>query len=259
MSYNQLTKLNDNIAAIRIALAYRQGDVLTGADKLALSRYSGFGGIKAILYEEGGKEQWTGNGAKESDLRLHGTMMELHQLLRSSFNEQQYKEVISSLKNSVLTAFYTPEIIPRTIYKVLSENGIQPRHFYEPSAGAGIFIDSALQTFSQLQQVTAVEKDLLTGKILTALYSSAVIPVKVHTSALEEAPKNDNGKYDLIASNIPFGNFRVYDPDFDTSANTGKIHNYFFAKGLDKLADGGLMAYITTDAFLNNPSNEPPR
>src|SRR5690606_16357460 len=62
-----------------------------------------------------------------------------------------------------------------------------------------------------------------------------------------------------VASNIPFGNFSVYDPAFTDKQLSGKIHNYFFAKGLDKLTDGGLMAYITTDAFLNSPSNKTAR
>ena len=76
---------------------------------------------------------------------------------------------------------------------------------------------------------------------------------------MEQAPVNDNGTYDLIVSNIPFGNFSVYDEAFPEKELYGKIHNYFFAKGLDKIADGGLLAYITTDAFLNNPSNKQAR
>ena len=75
------------------------------------------------------------------------------------------------------------------------------------------------------------------------------VPVNVHVIGFEEAPVNDNGKYDLIVSNIPFGNFSVYDEKFPDKELSGKIHNYFFVKGLDKIANGGLLAYITTDAF----------
>jgi N12 class adenine-specific DNA methylase len=254
MAYNQLQKLNDNTAAIRIALGYKPGDILPDADRAALSKYAGFGGIKTILLPEGSREDWAANGATEADLRLFEPINDLHELLRANFNEQQYREVLSSLKNSVLTAFYTPAIIPQTLYKVLSEQRIYPTRLYEPSAGAGIFVTEAIRTNKELQLVTAVEKDILTGKILTALTSGSVVPVKTHISGLEETSNKDNGQYDLVVSNIPFGNFRVYDAELSREL-TGKIHNYFFAKGLDKIADGGLLAYITTDAFLNNPSN----
>ncbi|MEJ7676840.1 MAG: hypothetical protein WKG06_02965 [Segetibacter sp.] len=97
---------------------------------------------------------------------------------------------------------------------------------------------------------------MLTGRVLDAFSSSFPVPSTVHITGFEQAPVNDNGKYDLIVSNIPFGNFSVYDPVYRSEALSGKIHNYFFAKGLDKISNGGLLAYITTDGFLNNPSNQ---
>ena len=100
-----------------------------------------------------------------------------------------------------------------------------------------------------------MEKDRLTGLVLSAINSSLSIKTDTHITGFEEAPVKDNGSYDLAVSNIPFGNFSVYDEDFPDKELSGKIHNYFFAKGLDKLAEGGLMAFITTDAFLNSPSN----
>lgn len=259
MGYNALHKLNGNIAAIRIALGHQPGEKLNEADKALLSAYAGFGGIKAILYPEGTREEWTTNGATEADLRLYSPMMELHRLLREHFSEQEYRKVIASLKESVLSAFYTPPVIPKTLYNTLKENGIQPRRIYEPSAGAGIFITEAVKTFPELQQVTAVEKDILTGKVLQALNSGSEVPVNVHICGLEQTPASENGNYDLVVSNIPFGNFSVYDPGYPDKAISGKIHNYFFAKGLDKLGEGGIMAYITTSAFLNSPSNKEAR
>ncbi|MEJ7682992.1 MAG: hypothetical protein WKG06_35080 [Segetibacter sp.] len=100
---------------------------------------------------------------------------------------------------------------------------------------------------------------MLTGKVLSALNSSFPVSANTHITGFEKAPVNDNGKYDLIVSNIPFGNFPVYDPAFPDKELSGKIHNYFFAKGLEKIADGGLLAYITTDGFLNNSSNQAAR
>lgn len=261
MAYNPLHKLNDNLAALRIALAYEEGDRLSADSKYALSRYSGFGGIKAILYPEGSRQSWIGGGATEADLRLYEGIMELHSLIHQHFNDDEYKNIIASLKESVLTAFYTPDIIPKTLYKVLQEQNIAPKRIYEPSAGAGIFIDEAIKTFTGIEQITAVEKDLLTGKVLKALFDTNVqqVPVQTHICGLEQTSENENGKYDLVVSNIPFGNFSVYDPAYPDKAISGRIHNYFFAKGLDKLADGGLMAFVTTSAFMNSPSNRDAR
>jgi len=254
MSYNQLQKLNANIAAIRIALAFKEGDALSVAEQSALRAYAGFGGIKAVLYPEGTREEWLANGATEADVRLHEPLSELYRLLHEHFDEQQYNKVISSLKNSVLTAFYTPEIVPRTLFQALSVHNITPKNLYEPSAGAGVYITEGLQAFPDLKKITVAEKDMLTGKILTALYSGSAVPVQVHICGLEETPNDETGKYDLVVSNIPFGNFKVFDSGFSQEF-TNKIHNYFFAKGLDKLADGGILAFITTDAVLNSLSN----
>ena len=147
MAYNVSQKLNDNIGAIRIALAYQQGDLLSAEDTANLKKYSGFGGIKAILYPNGNQEEWTANGATKEDLKLHKDMMQLHALLKENYPDNQYKEIIGSLRNSVLTAFYTPEIVPQTLYKILNEQGIQPKRIYEPSAGSGVFINEAVKAF----------------------------------------------------------------------------------------------------------------
>lgn len=259
MAYNVLQKLNDNIRAIRIALNYQKGNPLSAEDTASLRKYSGFGGIKAILYPNGDQEKWQANGATKEDLKLHRDMMQLHELLKESYPDNQYKEIIGSLRNSVLTAFYTPEIVPKTLYETLNKKGIQPKRIYEPSAGSGVFINEAVKAFPELEQVTAVEKDRLSGLVLSALNSTLPVKSDTHITGFEEAPLKDNGSYDLIVSNIPFGNFSVYDEAYPNKVLSGKIHNYFFAKGLDKLAEGGLMAYITTDAFLNNPSNRTAR
>lgn len=259
MAYNQLQKLNDNIAAIRIALSWDKDKALDEAEIAALQKYAGFGGIKSILFPNADKEEWVKLHATNEDLRLYPKMMELHKLLQEHLSEQQYKETIQSIKNSVLTAFYTPPVVPQTLYNALNERGIHPERLYEPSSGAGVFISEAVKVFPSLKEVTAVEKDMLTGRVLAALSSALPVPAKVHITGFEDTPINDNGKYDLVVSNIPFGNFTVYDEAFPDKAISGKIHNYFFAKGLDKISNGGVLAFLTTDGFLNNPSNQSAR
>lgn len=259
MAYNLLQKLNDNLAAIRVALEWEKNKPLQAAEVERLQKYAGFGGIKAVLYPQADRQEWIRQQATEDDLRLYPKVMELHMLIQKHFTGSQYKEVVQSIKNSVLTAFYTPAVVPETLYGALKEHRLQPQKIYEPSSGAGGFISEAVKFFPGLQQVTAVEKDILTGRVLQALCSCLPAAVRVHSCGFEEAPVRDNGQYDLIVSNIPFGNFSVYDPAYPDHALSDKIHNYFFAKGLDKIGDGGLLAYITTDGFLNNPSNKPAR
>ncbi|HUZ57808.1 MAG TPA: helicase-related protein [Hanamia sp.] len=259
MGYNSQQKLRDNIAAIQIALEWKQGQSLLPEQVEALKRYAGFGGLKATLYPNAPKEEWIKLKASKEDLRLYPGIIELHQLLQQHLNEVAYKQAIDSIKNSILTAFYTPEIIPQTVFNVLKEQGIEPKQMYEPSSGAGVFVTEAAIAFPALENITAVEKDMLTGRILTVLCSSIPLPVSIHIKGFEDTPDAENGTHDLVISNIPFGNFRVFDDSINNESLNGKIHNYFFAKGLDKIKDGGLLAFITTDAFLNSPSNKEAR
>jgi hypothetical protein len=133
MSYNSQQKLKDNIAAIQIALEWKQGQVLLPVQVEALKRYAGFGGLKAVLYPNAPKEEWIKLKASKEDLRLYPGVIELHQLLQRHLNETAYKQATDSIKNSILTAFYTPDIIPQTMLNVLEEQGIEPKNMYEPA------------------------------------------------------------------------------------------------------------------------------
>jgi N12 class adenine-specific DNA methylase len=252
MAYNPSHILNDNIAAIRIALEDKPP---SPTELEILKCYHGFGGIKAILFPEGPLSAWKDLHASENDLKLYDKIQALHALLREKLTEKEYGLAIQSLKNSVLTAFYTPATVAQTLYGVLKEKDILIKRLYEPSAGSGVFLIEAPRILPAPERITAVEKDILSGKILKAICGGLPAPATVHIRGFEEAPTYDNGTYDLIVSNIPFGNFPVYDRGYRNDKLAEKIHNYFFAKGLDKIHDGGLLAYITTDAFLNSPSN----
>ena len=163
------------------------------------------------------------------------------------------------MKSSILTAFYTPPQVIDAISSTLRDSGLKINKFLEPSAGIGSFI----QSFSENQQasVTAYEKDLLTGKILKQLYPESDIRV----SGFEEIPEKEQNSYDVIASNIPFGDTAVFDLSYSRSKDPAKvqaarsIHNYFFLKGTDMLREGGLLVFITSQGILNSPKNEPIR
>ncbi|RYD86396.1 MAG: SAM-dependent DNA methyltransferase, partial [Sphingobacteriales bacterium] len=242
--------------AIRIALDWDGKYALSPLEVGALKQYAGFGGLKAILQPPGSADEWKKLKVSAADMQLNAGINELHELLRQRFDEKEYKAIVDSLRQSALTAYYTPPLVPRALYSALQKQGISPRRIYEPSAGVGVFITEAAAMIPGVEQFNAVEKDKLTGKILTAICSDLHVPVTVQIKGLEETPATEKGQYDLVVSNIPFGNLSVYDPAYAGTQVTSRIHNYFFAKGLDKLADGGIMAYLTTDFFLNTPSND---
>jgi len=255
MAYNIKKTLENNIKAVKIALAWENGKSLSPQDIEDLKRFYGFGGIKPMLYPEGTREEWEEMGATESDMNLHQPIQEFYEYLKQQFGSYTYKKIVDSIKESTLTAFFTPEIIPNALYQALKDSGVNPLRIYEPSAGSGVFIRPAIEIFDDLKAITAVEKDMLTGRILTALNSTLPVGINTQIMGFEETSKQETAKSDLMASNIPFGNFPVYDPEYERMKLNGRIHNYFFAKGLSKLADGGIMAFLTTDAVLNTPDN----
>ncbi|MBS1528625.1 MAG: SAM-dependent DNA methyltransferase, partial [Bacteroidetes bacterium] len=253
MAFNSAKKLQGNIEALRLALAEKEG--YSDEEAAILRGYAGFGGLKAILFGTGTKEDWVAQNASANDLRLYPQFAELHALLQAKLEPDEYISAMEAMKRSILTAFYTPEIVPAALYAAMNANGLAPKRLYEPSAGAGIFLTQAVKAFPGLEEINAVEKDKLTGRLLMALALTLQVNSIVQVKGFEETSPDEKGKYDFITSNIPFGNFPVFDPAYRGSPVTSKIHDYFFAKGLDKIGDGGLLAFLVTDAFLNTASN----
>ncbi len=259
MGFSKKQHLQQNIDALRIVFKLekekRQASV---GERLLMMRYSGFGGLKFVLNPV--ENEIDINHWRKTEHALFPLTQELHQLLKeNSQDDMQYRRYVDSMKSSVLTAFYTPPKVIDAISSALRESGLNIDKFLEPSAGIGSFI----QSFSEYQKasVTAYEKDLLTGKILKQLYPDSNIRV----SGFEEIPEKEQNSYDVIASNIPFGDTSVFDLSFSRSKDDVKvqaarsIHNYFFLKGADMLREGGLLAYITSQGILNSPKNEPIR
>ena len=259
MAYNRKQRLNDNIKAIETAFILdREQRTPTARERLLLERYCGFGGLKCILNparELADAVHWA-----KSDLELFAPTVELHRLIReNSKNESEYKQLMDSLKQSVLTAFYTPSAVTETLTDVLKEHHIIPEKVLEPSAGIGAFVDSVLDN-NPKADIMAFEKDLLTGKILRHLHPEQ----KVRIEGFEKIEKPFNDYFDLAISNIPFGDVAVFDPSYTAMKGmralvTRRIHNYFFVKALDTVRDGGLVAFITSQGVLNAKNNSAAR
>ena len=259
MAYNRKQRLNDNIKAIETAFILdREQRTPTARERLLLERYCGFGGLKCILNparELADAVHWA-----KSDLELFAPTVELHRLIReNSKNESEYKQLMDSLKQSVLTAFYTPSAITEALTDVLKEHQVIPEKVLEPSAGIGAFVDSVLDN-NPKADIMAFEKDLLTGKILRHLHPEQ----KVRIEGFEKIEKPFNDYFDLAISNIPFGDVAVFDPSYTAMKGmralvTRRIHNYFFVKALDTVRDGGLVAFITSQGVLNAKNNSAAR
>ena len=253
MAFNRKQKLRDNIEAIRTAFTLdREGRTPTERERVLLGRYCGFGGLKCILNPA--RELTDAVHWAKSDLELFAPTVELHRIIReNSRDDMEYKRYTDSLKASVLTAFYTPQAITDTIAEVLHDRKVRPRLVLEPSAGMGAFISPVLSNNPQAE-VTAFEKDLLTGKMLGHLYPQQ----KIRTEGFEKIEKPFLNRFDLAISNIPFGDFGVFDAEFSRSASFGRrsaqkaIHDYFFLKGLDAVRDGGIVAFVTSQGVLNS-------
>lgn len=253
MAFNKKQRLRENIEAIRTAFTLdREGRTPTARERALLERYCGFGGLKCILNPV--RELTDAVHWAKSDLELFAPTVELHRLIReNSRNEAEYRRYTDSLKASVLTAFYTPQAIADTIADVLHDRKVRPRLILEPSAGMGAFISPVLSNNPQAE-VMAFEKDLLTGKLLGCLYPQQ----KIRTEGFEKIEKPFLNHFDLAISNIPFGDFGVFDAEFSRSASFGRrsaqkaIHDYFFLKGLDAVRDGGIVAFVTSQGVLNS-------
>ena len=259
MAYNRKQRLNDNIKAIETAFVLdREQRAPTARERLLLERYCGFGGLKCILNPA--KELADAVHWAKSDLELFAPTVELHRLIReNSKNESEYKQLMDSLKQSVLTAFYTPPSVTEALADVLKEHKIVPDKVLEPSAGIGAFVDSILEN-NPKADVMAFEKDLLTGKILYHLHPGQ----KVRIEGFEKIEKPFNDYFDLAISNIPFGDVAVFDPSYTVQKGmkalvTKRIHNYFFVKALDTVRDGGLVAFITSQGVLDAKNNSAAR
>ncbi len=163
------------------------------------------------------------------------------------------------MRNSTLTAFYTPPAIVRALAETLRDAGIVPRRLLDPSAGAGIFPSSFREAADGEVEILSFEKDLLTGQVLSALAREQEQVVIDGFQTIESAY---DSYFDVVTSNIPFGDTRIFDASFRKSDDPVRrqalkaVHNYFFIKGLDTLREGGILAFVTSTGVMDAPGNE---
>jgi len=253
MAFNTKIHLRRNIEALEVAFKL-EGEKRTPTDREleVLGAYNGFGAIKEVLK--------TSDGNRKAD-GMAGLVAELHEVVKSNTaNEREYKRYMDGIKNSVLTAFYTPPPIADAIVAEIWSTQADVKRILDPSAGTGIFAE-AVHFHDPYTEITCFEKDPATGLILKHLHPET----RVRVQGFENIEPRYIGYYDVAVSNIPFGDVALFDPFFSTHTDpvrrqgTRTLHNYFFMKSVDIVREGGLIAFITSQGVLNSEQGRPVR
>ena len=210
-------RYNDNVAAIRLLFSLeKQGRNATKDEQDILSRYVGWGGL-ADAFDES-----KSNRANE------------YLELKSLMSEEEYK----SARESTLTSFYTSPVVIENIYKVLNNLGFRHGNILEPSCGIGNFFGMLPDEMNN-SKMYGVELDSISGRIAKQLYQNSNIAIEGY-----EETKLPDSFFDVAVGNVPFGNFKVVDKKYDRL--NFNIHDYFFAKTIDKVRPNGIIAFVTS-------------
>ena len=220
-------KVKRNIEAIKLLHKLEDENRLANSEEQnILSKYVGWGGLPDVFDES--KTNWS----KE--------YYELKELL----TDEEYK----SARASTLTAFYTPPVVINAIYNTLKNMGVEQANILEPSCGIGNFLGMLPQEMKS-SKLYGVELDSISGKIAKQLYQKANIKIKGY-----EKSDFPDSFFDIAIGNVPFGDFKVNDKRYDK--NNFLIHDYFFAKTLDKVRPGGVIAFVTSKGTMDKASPE---
>ena len=208
----------NNVAAIRLLKRVEaENRAATPEEQEVLAKYVGWGGLadcfdpKHSRYEE----------------------------LKSLLSETEY----AAARESTLTAFYTPPVVIRSIYAALGQMGFRQGNVLEPACGVGHFLGMLLDSMAE-SKVYGVELDDISGRIARQLYPRSSISVRGY----EKMDFPDNF-FDVAVGNVPFGQFKVQDRRYDRLNLS--IHEYFFAKTLDKVRPGGVVAFVTSSYTMD--------
>ena len=224
---NRKERFHRNYAAISVLKeCQKENRFATPEEQIILSKYVGWGGVPEAFDERAGS--WQSE----------------YTMLKNILTPEEY----AAARESTLTAFYTPPEVITAIYKAMEQMGFKEGNLLEPSCGIGNFI-GMLPKSMENAKVYGVELDTVSAGIAQQLYQKSSIAAQ----GFEEVNVPDSF-FDGVIGNVPFGDFKVSDKRYDK--NNFLIHDYFFAKSLDKLRPGGVMALVTSKGTMDkeNPS-----
>ena len=219
---NLKIKYQENVDAIKLLQKIEQENRLATKDEQEiLAKYNGWGGLAKVF--DINSQEW----------------QEQYKEVKELLTPEEYEKA----KASVVNAFYTDKTIIDNIYLGLCRLGFKKGNILEPSAGIGNFLGRIPQNLED-SRFTAIELDSISGRILKQLYQKE----QVYIQGYEKTELQDNF-YDVAISNVPFGNYGVSDRRYNRE--NFKIHDYFFAKSLDKVKNGGIIAFVTSKGTLD--------
>ncbi|WP_412459268.1 helicase-related protein [Fusobacterium necrophorum] len=221
-------RLKNNMEAIKVLKEIEERHShATKEEQDILSRYVGWGGLSDV-FDESKEGQW----------------LDARKFLKENLSPSEY----DSARESTLTAFYTPKIVIDSIYQALSNMGFESGNILEPSCATGRFIGN-LPDSMQGSKFYGVELDSISGRIASRLYPNAKIQIK----GFEETTFSNN-LFDVAVGNVPFGEYKIADREYEK--NNFLIHDFFFAKTLDKVRSGGLIAFISSSGTMDKKSED---
>ena len=232
-------RINANITALKLLLGQTDYSI---SDKEALSRYSGWGGLISVFDKQTAQDNAQGKASAHNWATQYENY---HEQLLTLLSEEQWEAAAASS----LTAYYTPRPIVEAIWRALQGFGFSGGSVSELGAGTGNFIGYMPESLRAKTQVTAIEKDDISARILSVLYP------EVETIATGLENYLQPGPVDLVIGNVPFGAQKVYDPNHRALCRF-PIHNYFIGRGADMLKEGGLLAMLTTSGTLDAVGRE---
>lgn len=217
-------RFRNNINAIRVLKTCEQENrYAIKEEQEILSNYVGWGGLSNAF----DPDKWSNE----------------YDELKSLLTEEEYRQA----KESALTAFYTPPIVIKAMFKALNNMGLEKGNILEPGCGIGNFI--GLLPNNDKLKIYGVEKDIISGNIARQLYQKSSITVK----GFEEV-NYSNSFFDVAIGNVPFANIQLNDKKYNLK--NFLIHDYFFAKAIDKVRPGGILAFITSQGFMDRKNED---
>ncbi|MGT2715908.1 helicase-related protein [Streptococcus respiraculi] len=216
-------RLNNNLEAISMLNRIEKGErELDSIAQEVLANYVGWGGL-ADVFDESKEGQW--------------------EVARNFLKENLSPAEYEAARESTLTAFYTPKTVIDGVYRTLTGMGFKSGNILEPSMGIGNFIGNLPDEMSR-SKFYGVELNSISGRIGNLLYPESDIQIK----GLEETTFSNNF-FDVAIGNVPFGEYKVNDREYNK--NNFLIHDYFFAKSIDKVRNGGIIAFITSSGTMD--------
>ena len=220
-------KFERNIEAIKVLKkCEKENRYATPEEQKIMSQYVGWGGLQQAFKKD--DNSWS----------------QEYQTLKELLNDEEYENA----RASVLTAFYTPPIVIKSMYEILQNMGLKEANILEPSCGIGNFF-GMLPTELEQCKMYGVELDSISGRIAQQLYQKCTIAV----NGYEKVDLPDSF-FDVAIGNVPFGEFKVNDRKYDK--NKFLIHDYFFGKTIDKVRPGGVIAFITSKGTMDKANSE---